>query len=56
MFALVAAIAFLLGAIFEAVNGPNLDHNPMFWLLAGLSAWAFEAVIGDRVGLGHRRG
>jgi hypothetical protein len=56
VFALAAAILFLLGAIFEAVNGASLDHNPYFWLLAGLSAWAFEAVLGDRVGLGRRRG
>jgi hypothetical protein len=55
MFMLFAAVVFLIGAIFEAVNGAGLDHNPYFWLLAGLSAWAFEAVIGDRVGLGRRR-
>ena len=55
MFALAAAILFLLGAIFEAVNGPDLDHNPLFWLLAGLAAWAFEAVFSGGVTLPTRR-
>ena len=55
MFALAAAILFLLGAIFEAINGPDLNRNPMFWLLAGLAAWAFEAVAGDRLALSRRR-
>jgi hypothetical protein len=55
---LIAAVAFLIGAIFQAVNGPDLDAAAAwpFWFLAGLCAWALEAVIGDRVGLGRRRG
>jgi thiamine monophosphate kinase len=55
---LIAAVAFLIGAIFQAVNGPDLDAAGAwpFWFLVGLCAWALEAVIGDRVGLGRRRG
>ena len=58
MFMLIAAVAFLIGAIFQAVNGPDLDAAAAwpFWFLVGLCAWAFEAVIGDRVSLGRRRG
>lgn len=42
MFAILAGILFLIGAILQAVNGPDLDVNWMFWLLAGFSALAFH--------------
>ena len=40
MLTLAAAAAFLLGAIFQAVNGPDLNAAGAwpFWLLVGLCA------------------
>jgi hypothetical protein len=44
MFAVLAAIAFAIGAVFQAVNGPDLDHNWPFWFLLGLVFWVLEGV------------
>jgi hypothetical protein len=42
---MLAFLAFLIGAILSAVNGPDLGHNPWFWLLVGLAALCLEAAI-----------
>jgi hypothetical protein len=57
MLTLLAAAAFLLGAIFQAVNGPDLDAAGAwpFWLLVGLCAYAFQAVLGAGLSLPTRR-
>lgn len=39
MFAILAALAFGIGVVMQAVNGPDLGHNYPFWLLAGLTCW-----------------
>lgn len=44
MFALLAALAFGIGAVLQAVNGPDVGHNYPFWLLAGLACWALAGV------------
>jgi ABC-type branched-subunit amino acid transport system permease subunit len=57
MLTLAAAAAFLLGAIFQAVNGPDLTKATAwpFWLFVGLCAWAFQAVLGAGLSLPTRR-
>jgi len=45
MLALLGAVAFLLGAIFQAFNGPDLDSSAAwpFWLLVGLMFCALHS-------------
>ena len=45
MFAVLAAFSFTLGAIFQAISGPNLDTAGAwpFWLLTGLALTALHA-------------
>lgn len=46
MFAILAAFSFTLGAIFQAINGPDLDTATAwpFWLLVGLALLALTTV------------
>lgn len=44
MFAILAAFSFTLGAIFQAINGPDLDTARPFWLLVGLALLALTTV------------
>jgi hypothetical protein len=55
--AFLAGVTFGIGAIFQVVNGPDLDKAAafVFWLLVGLCLAAFEVAFGGRIVMPTRR-
>ena len=39
---MLAALVFLIAAVVEIVNGPDIKSNPWFWLFAGLCVLCAE--------------